>query len=83
MEGESNSGLGDCQSDSIGIACRLKGASSQRESLPAHEVDTSIDTHHGASSHISNQAIILNWQISRRASTRRCRTRLSRHFVKP
>ena len=33
--------------------------------LPTHEINAAINTNKSTSSHIPNQAIILNWQISR------------------
>lgn len=62
---------------------KLQEASGWRNCLPAHKINTAINPHHGTRSHIPNQAIILDWQVSRRASTRGCRTRLSRHVVQP
>jgi len=35
-------------------------------SLPAHKINAAINTHQSTGSHVSNQAIILNWKISGR-----------------
>lgn len=36
----------------------------RRPNLPAHEVNAAVDAHHGTRVHISNQPIILNWQVA-------------------
>lgn len=33
--------------------------------IPAHKVHTAIDAYKGTSSHIPNQAIVLDWQVAR------------------
>jgi hypothetical protein len=34
------------------------------QSLPAHEINTTIDANKGTRPHIPNQAVILNWEVA-------------------
>lgn len=54
-DGESKSGLGR----SI-TASRMRGMGH----VPAHKVNTAVDAYQCASSHIPDEAVVLNWQIA-------------------
>ena len=32
--------------------------------LPAHEINTAIDTNESTSPHVTNQAIVLDWEVT-------------------
>ena len=40
------------------------GPGESKQSLPAHEINASINTHQSTGMHIPNQAIVLNWQVA-------------------
>ena len=63
-EGESKSGLGCCQLLWKGDRKVGRFGNQTYGSLPAHEINTAINTDKGTSPHIPNQAIIFNWQVT-------------------
>lgn len=36
--------------------------------LPAHKVQTSVDSHQGTRSHITDESIVFNWEVAYRGA---------------